>query len=92
MDFDGGANSSASNNDKKWSVNFTREELKDLFSLKECTLCDTHDLIGCGCGGVGRCGTDGAEHHNSVEVYSYAISYKSSTIYQILFLKQNLSY
>ena len=34
----------------KWEAKFTREELKDLFSLREDTLCDTHDLVQCGCG------------------------------------------
>ena len=34
---------------KKWEVSFTQEELRDLFSLREDTLCDTHDLVGCGC-------------------------------------------
>ena len=35
---------------KKWEVSFTQEELRNLFSLREDTLCDTHDLIGCVCG------------------------------------------
>ena len=35
---------------KKWEVSFSQEELKNLFSLREDTLCDTHDLLGCGCG------------------------------------------
>lgn len=35
----------------KWEAKFTREELKNLFSLREDTLCDTHDLVQCGCGG-----------------------------------------
>lgn len=34
----------------KWEAKFSREELKDLFSLREDTLCDTHDLLQCGCG------------------------------------------
>lgn len=34
----------------KWEAKFSREELRDLFSLREDTLCDTHDLLQCGCG------------------------------------------
>ena len=32
---------------------FTREELKDLFRLDESLACQTHELIGCKCGGRG---------------------------------------
>lgn len=32
---------------------FTQAELRDLFSLDERTECQTHDLLGCGCGGKG---------------------------------------
>ena len=32
---------------------FTREELKDLFQLDERAVCQTHELIGCLCGGKG---------------------------------------
>ena len=32
---------------------FTREELRDLFSLDESDLCQTHTLLGCSCGGTG---------------------------------------
>ena len=32
---------------------FTREELKDLFRLDETLPCQTHELIGCSCGGKG---------------------------------------
>lgn len=28
---------------------FSLEDLKDLFSLHDNTLCDTHDLLGCSC-------------------------------------------
>jgi len=35
---------------RKWEVSFSQEELKNLFSLRDDTLCDTHDLLGCGCG------------------------------------------
>ena len=33
------------------SVKFSIEELRDLFTLSENTLCETHDLLNCGCGG-----------------------------------------
>ena len=29
----------------KWTAKFTREELRDLFTLRKDTLCDTHDLV-----------------------------------------------
>lgn len=32
---------------------FTQAELRDLFSLNETTECQTHDLLGCACGGKG---------------------------------------
>lgn len=32
---------------------FTVEELRDLFTLDEGTTCQTHDLLGCECGGKG---------------------------------------
>lgn len=35
------------------SSSFTKEELKDLFRLDEGLSCQTHDLLGCGCGGRG---------------------------------------
>jgi DNA repair and recombination protein RAD54B len=35
------------------SSSFSREELKDLFRLDEASVCQTHDLIGCECGGRG---------------------------------------
>jgi len=38
---------------KGGSSNFTREELKDLFRLDEGLSCQTHDLLGCACGGRG---------------------------------------
>ena len=31
------------------NLHFTKEELRDLFSLNEDTLSDTHDLLGCDC-------------------------------------------
>lgn len=34
--------------------NFTQDELKDLFRLDEGLTCQTHDLLGCACGGLGR--------------------------------------
>lgn len=33
--------------------NFTQDELKDLFRLDEGLTCQTHDLLGCTCGGLG---------------------------------------
>ena len=33
---------------------FSRNELKDLFRLDEESLCQTHELLGCGCGGRGQ--------------------------------------
>ena len=40
--------------DSKNSVSgFTREELRDLFSLDEDEGCQTHKLLGCSCGGTG---------------------------------------
>lgn len=38
---------------KSGSAAFTLSELKDLFSLHENTECQTHDLLGCPCGGKG---------------------------------------
>ena len=38
---------------KGGSSNFTKEELKDLFRLDEGLSCQTHDLLGCPCGGKG---------------------------------------
>lgn len=35
---------------------FSREELKDLFRLDEDSKCQTHELLGCECGGRGRGG------------------------------------
>lgn len=35
------------------TCNFTRDELKDLFRLDEGLTCQTHDLLGCRCGGRG---------------------------------------
>ena len=32
---------------------FTAEELKDLFTFRDDTECETHDLLGCSCGGSG---------------------------------------
>ena len=37
----------------KGSSSFTRDELRDLFRLDEQALCQTHELIGCKCGGRG---------------------------------------
>lgn len=38
---------------KGGSSSFTKEELKDLFRLDQGLSCQTHDLLGCGCGGRG---------------------------------------
>ena len=40
---------------------FTREELRDLFRLDEGLSCQTHDLLGCKCGGRGMPDTDNLE-------------------------------
>ena len=40
---------------------FTKEELKDLFRLDEGLSCQTHDLIGCNCGGKGMAETTAAD-------------------------------
>jgi len=37
----------------KSTNSFTRDELRDLFRLDEGERCQTHELIGCGCGGKG---------------------------------------
>lgn len=31
------------------SVNFSHEDLKDLFQLQDCATCSTHELLGCSC-------------------------------------------
>lgn len=41
---------------KTSSSSFTREELRDLFSLNEGEKCQTHELISCPCGGRGNGG------------------------------------
>lgn len=38
---------------KGGTSSFTKDELKDLFRLDEGLSCQTHDLLGCGCGGRG---------------------------------------
>ncbi|MCJ1468794.1 helicase [Pseudocyphellaria aurata] len=38
---------------KGGASSFTKEELKDLFRLDQGLSCQTHDLLGCGCGGRG---------------------------------------
>lgn len=38
---------------KGGTSNFTRDELRDLFRLDEGLTCQTHDLLGCACGGRG---------------------------------------
>ena len=38
---------------KGGTSSFTREELRDLFRLDDSLSCQTHDLIGCTCGGTG---------------------------------------
>lgn len=35
------------------AANFTLQDLKDLFTFREDTECETHDLLGCECGGSG---------------------------------------
>ena len=36
------------------SGHFSKEELRDLFSFREDTDCETHDLLQCSCGGGGQ--------------------------------------
>ena len=36
------------------SGQFSKEELRDLFTLREDTECETHDLLQCSCGGSGK--------------------------------------
>ena len=38
---------------KSGTSSFTREELRDLFTLDEGLTCQTHELLGCSCGGRG---------------------------------------
>ncbi|EDN09656.1 conserved hypothetical protein [Histoplasma mississippiense (nom. inval.)] len=53
--------------DQKTGVSqFSREELKDLFRLDEGTTCQTHELIGCQCGGRGK--LDISKSDNQTEV------------------------
>ncbi|XP_004363429.2 Rad54b protein [Capsaspora owczarzaki ATCC 30864] len=39
----------SSNEGEASAVSFSQDELRDLFSLREDTLCDTHDLMSCSC-------------------------------------------
>jgi DNA repair and recombination protein RAD54B len=39
---------------KKTGQSFTKEELRDLFTLDEGESCKTHELLGCDCGGKGN--------------------------------------
>ncbi|XP_046370032.2 DNA repair and recombination protein RAD54B-like [Haliotis rufescens] len=43
-------------------VQFSREDLKDLFTLSERTACDTHTLLDCQCGGKGVLPSDTVTH------------------------------
>ena len=47
---------------------FTREELRDLFRLDEGRSCQTHDLLGCACGGRGAVLRDSPAAGSPVEV------------------------
>ncbi|KAH8782003.1 SNF2 family N-terminal domain-containing protein, partial [Hyaloscypha sp. PMI_1271] len=38
---------------KKNEASFTAQELRDLFTLKESIACQTHELLGCDCNGLG---------------------------------------
>lgn len=38
---------------KKSEASFSAEELRDLFRLEQQAKCQTHDLLGCGCNGIG---------------------------------------
>lgn len=48
---------------------FSREELKDLFRLDETSICQTHELMGCECGGRGRVVQDRGDNVNNDEPY-----------------------
>lgn len=43
---------------KRGTAQFSKEELRDLFRLEEGKTCQTHDLLGCECGGKHRGVTD----------------------------------
>ncbi|PGH28224.1 hypothetical protein AJ80_00114 [Polytolypa hystricis UAMH7299] len=58
---------------KKGSAQFSREELRDLFRLDEGPDCQTHQLVGCECGGRG-----GVESSNPTDVVDLVGSEKSS--------------
>lgn len=50
----GGRGRDSASSEGRWAAKFSREELRDLFTLREDTLSDTHHLICCGRGPKGR--------------------------------------
>jgi DNA repair and recombination protein RAD54B len=52
---------------KASASSFSREELRDLFRLDEREGCQTHDLLGCGCGGRGKPDSEGELGRESVQ-------------------------
>lgn len=68
----------------KREAQFSREELRDLFSLNENTICDTHDLIKCQCDGRDDTGTSEAnplpQTARSCQLGSASIIQKTKTL------------
>ena len=52
---------------KGGASSFTRDELKDLFRLDEGISCQTHDLLGCKCGGRGLPNVEDGIHPEQLE-------------------------
>ncbi|KIK99085.1 hypothetical protein PAXRUDRAFT_823120 [Paxillus rubicundulus Ve08.2h10] len=46
---------------------FTRKDLRDIFRIQPDTSCNTHDLLGCGCGGRGMSGIQNVDTGTEVE-------------------------
>lgn len=68
----------------KREAQFSREELRDLFSLNENTICDTHDLLKCHCNGQDETGTSVAnplpQTARSCQLGSASIVQKTKTL------------
>nr|OQO07761.1 hypothetical protein B0A51_18269 [Rachicladosporium sp. CCFEE 5018] len=67
---------------KSGASGFTREELRDLFTLDESPDCQTHKLLGCACGGTGMplAPPDHAEIENSGRNDLAALSGSSDSV------------
>ncbi len=59
---------------------FTREDLMDLFRLEENSKCQTHELIGCSCGGTGTAFVDIDDYDGGEELPSIPTFVKASTV------------